>query len=178
MRRLEPVRLALAALVILTLATGAGCDAREAAKRLAGKLPGTHAAPAPALAWQDLEPAALVVNNDPVLHAVRFSIHLPASAGPAKPAQPAPLALELGFQDPLDGAKVDATASGPLHTITLLDHKRFGGDTVVAPLPPLPLTDIEVIVHNHLRPPPVIRRARVGRPLAATAPSVATRVKR
>ncbi|HEX2657057.1 MAG TPA: hypothetical protein VHU40_02240 [Polyangia bacterium] len=175
MRRSERARPVLAVLAMLALAANAGCDARGAARRLVDRFTGSHAAPA--LAWQDVEPAALVVNNDPVLHAVRFSIHLPPSAGSRKQALPAPVALELSFQEPIDGAKVDATASGPLHTITLLDHKRFGGDTVAAPLPPLPLTDVEVIVHNHLRPPPVIRRVRVGRPLAAPAPAVAARVK-
>ena len=174
----------LASLAMLALATSAGCDGRGA-KWLADRFPHPHPRPVPVLAWQEVDPAALVVNNDAALHAVRFSVHLPAAAGtttvPTTPVPPA-VALEIAFNDPLDGAKVDASATGPHHTVTLLQHKRFAGDTVGSPLPPLPLTDVEVVVHNHLRPPPVIRSVRVGRPLpvapASTAAAVATGAKR
>jgi hypothetical protein len=166
------LRAVLASLAMLALATCTGCDGRGA-KWLADRFPGQHSRPVPVLAWQEVDPAALVVNNDAALHAVRFSVHLPAAAATKLP--PA-VALDVAFNDPLDGAKVDASATGPLHTVTLLQHKRFAGDTVATPLPPLPLTDVEVVVHNHLRPPPVIRSVRVGRPLAAAPASTAAAV--
>ena len=146
-------------LAVLALAPVAGCTRRGAADWLAGRLPGERARPAPALAWSSVDPGALAVNDDPAAHAVRFSIHLPAvTAAPANLA-----ALEIGFRDRLEGAKVDATARGPRHTLRLLEHKRFAGDIIAIPLAPLPLDDIEVVVHNHLRPPPVIREVRIGR---------------
>jgi len=165
----------LVPLAMLAWAASAGCDGKAAAPWLTGRLPGHRARPEPVLAWQEVEPAALVVNNDAALHAVRFSIHVPA--GPvATPPSPPVVAVEMVFFDPLDGAKVDASATGPRHTVTLLEHKRFAGDTVTMPLAALPLTDVEVVVHNHLRPPPVIRRVRVGRALAAPAPATSAAV--
>ena len=169
MRDHKWLRGALLPLAMLALAASAGCDGKGAAHWLAGRFPGQRARPEPVLAWQEVDPAALVVNNDASRHAVRFSIHVPA--GPVALPSPPVVAVEMVFFDPLDGAKVDASATGPRHTVTLLEHKRFAGDTVTMPLAALPLTDVEVVVHNHLRPPPVIRRVRVGRSLAAPAPA-------
>ena len=155
----------LAMLATLAMVSATGCDRHRVAAWLAERLPGQRARPEPALVWTNVDPAALVITEEPTLRAVRFSIHLPAIAA-ARASASNLAALEIGFRDRLDGAKVDARAAGPRHTVHLLDERRFAGDTVVVPLAPLPLTDVEVVVHNHLRPPPVVRQVRLGRRLA------------
>lgn len=157
----------LTMVAMLAMGTASGCDRPRAVAWLAARLPGARTRSEPVLTWTTVDPAALVVNNDPVLHAVRFSLHLPELVpAPGLPGMsPKLAAIELGFLDRLDGAKVDASAAGPRQSLRIIEGKRIAGDTVVVPLAPLPspCTDVELVIHNHLRPAPMLRQIRIGR---------------
>jgi hypothetical protein len=79
--------------------------------------------------------------------------HVPLADTPAGPRA----TLEIRFRAPLDGARVSAVGAGPRTRATLLRDKRVGGDTVVVPLGPARTDAVEVRVHRHLRPPPILR---------------------
>jgi hypothetical protein len=79
--------------------------------------------------------------------------------------------VEVRFHAPLDGARVDAWAVGDRGWQTLLDGRRVAGDTVAIPVPPGPIDRVELTVHHHLRPLPVVRDVRFGRPPTPAAPA-------
>jgi len=92
--------------------------------------------------------AGTVTISEPGFGVIAYRVPLPAATGADN--------VELRFRDPLDGARVEAFATGPgLHT-TLL-HKRIGGDTVAVPMPFGTVDTVEVRVHRNLRPPPIVR---------------------
>jgi hypothetical protein len=76
--------------------------------------------------------------------------------------------LELRFRAALDGARVEAIGGGPRTHATLL-RQRVGGDSVVVPLAPGRIDAVEVRVHRHLRPTPIVREVVVV--AAATSPA-------
>lgn len=90
-----------------------------------------------------------------------YVVHLSAPP-PGAPAQ----SLVLRFADPLDGAKVQAFASGANGQQTLLRDRRVGGAEIEIPLGALPWQTVDVVVHNHLRPAGILNevvvRAEVG----------------
>ena len=92
---------------------------------------------------------------------VSYVVHLSALP-PGAPAQ----RLVLRFADPLDGAKVQAFASGANGQQTLMRDKRVSGAEVEIPLGALPWQTVDVVVHNHLRPTGILNevvvRAEVG----------------
>jgi hypothetical protein len=85
---------------------------------------------------------------------IRFGIPL---------GQPGVRRVELRFGGALNGARVDAYASGPRHQLPVMEDRRFRGDTVVVALPELTLDRVEVVVHHHLRPTPLPPGVRLGR---------------
>jgi hypothetical protein len=108
--------------------------------------------------------ADTIGTTEPGFGVMVFRVPLPDGAAGAD-------GLELRFREPLDGARVDAFASGPrLHQMLL--RKRIGGDSVVVPMPPGTVDTIEVRVHRNLRPPPIVRDVALltpATPAAATA---------
>jgi len=89
-------------------------------------------------------------------HASRFAVALPPGASPVR-------RIELRFPKPLEAAKVEALGSGPNHHFTQLHETRVRGTTLAFDLPPLTLQRLDVVVHHHLRPPPLPPEVRVGR---------------
>lgn len=77
--------------------------------------------------------------------------------------------LEVHFERPLRGAKVDVTAWGPVGTMTLMHEERVGGATLALAWGLNDVREVTVRVHDHLRQAPVVRRLRTVRRLAATA---------
>jgi hypothetical protein len=142
---------------LLLAAATAGCDGRALG---AFQRNGARAEP---LVWTALDPAGVGMQEDPSRRIARFLIDVPAAVGAGPLRQ-----LELCFAQPLDGARVDADAMGARHAVTLLQGKRAGGATVLIPLAPLPLDRIEVTVHHHLRPAPLLQELRLGRARAPT----------
>jgi hypothetical protein len=71
--------------------------------------------------------------------------------------------MELRFSTPLESAKVSAFGVGPRHRVPLLDERRVRGAAVSLALPALTLDRVEVVVHHHLRTPPLPPEVRVGR---------------
>jgi hypothetical protein len=157
---------ALAAVVALP----AGCRGRW----LLGPFQRRAAAEEP-LAWAPL-PAATAVDVFESGHgSVRFRVPLsatPPGDGTAAGAVAGALRrVEVRFHDPLDGAAVDAVAVGAPGWLTVVDGKRIGGDTVSVPIPPGDLDRVELTVHHHLRPLPVVREVRLGRLAAIASPA-------
>lgn len=142
-----------AAALALVLLAGGGC--REGWTL---GLPGQSPPAAPTLAWTAVEAGALTLVDEQAHRTVRYRVAL--SQGGAGAA-----AVEVRFHRPLDGAKADAFGLGPHGRHTLLHERRVGGDTVVIPVGALPVEAVEVVVHHHLRPPPLLYAARVGRPV-------------
>jgi len=154
---------AIALLAGLLAAVTGGCD-RHALGALQG-----NGAGAESLAWTRIDPAGVATEEDPSRGIAHFQIDVPAAAGAGPLRQ-----LELRFVQALDGARVDVDAIGARHEVTLLRGKRAGGATIVIPLAPLPLDRIEVTVHHHLRPAPLLQELRLGRARLA-APRTAAR---
>jgi hypothetical protein len=154
---------ALAAIAALS----AGCGGRW----LLGPFQREAAAEEP-LSWAPL-PAATAVD---VVESGHGSVHLRVPLPPTSPATGAGAGagalrrVEVRFHDPLNGALVDAEVVGAPGWLTVVDGKRIGGDTVAVPIPPGDLDRLELTVHHHLRPLPVVREVRLGRATAATAP--------
>lgn len=144
----------LASLCALVLVASAGCRADGPRARLRALLAPPRR-PSP-ISWTALDPASLEVAEERGPRNVRYLVRLPAPAGWSE--------LELRFRQGLDGARVDALGSGPRQSLTLLEGRRVGSDTVTVPLAPVPLEVIEVVVHRHLRPLPLIAGVRLGRP--------------
>ena len=77
--------------------------------------------------------------------------------------------LEVRFERPLRGAKVDVTASGPNGAMTLMHEQRVGGDTLSLTWGVTDVRSVTVRVHEHLRAGPVVRAfKRVRRVPAST----------
>jgi len=88
--------------------------------------------------------------------------------------------LEVRFQRPLRGAKVDVTAWGPAGTMTLMHEQRVGGDTLALTWGVTDVRSVTVRVHEHLRESPVVRGYRKVRrvPSATVSDSPAFRLPR
>jgi hypothetical protein len=109
------------------------------------------------LTWSALDAGEVEVIEDRSRGAVRYRLRLPEGTAGADLRR-----LDVSFQRPLDGARVDVRGAGPRHALTLLHGRRIGGDTVAIPLAPA-LTDVDLVVHHHLRPVPLLARIRAGR---------------
>jgi hypothetical protein len=108
----------------------------------------------PALTWTAIP--ADQVQVTPLEHATSFAVTLPPSAAPAR-------RIELRFPRALEAAKVEALGSGPNHRLTPLHETRVRGNTLAFDTPPLTLDRLDVVVHNHLRRPPLPPEVRVGK---------------
>jgi hypothetical protein len=108
----------------------------------------------PALTWTSIP--ADQVEVTPLEHSTSFSVTLPPAASPAR-------RIELRFPRPLEAAKVEALGSGPHHHFTPLHETRVRGTTLAFDTPSLTLDRLDVVVHNHLRPPPLPPEVRVGK---------------
>lgn len=117
--------------------------------------------PAEVLDWTPLatDSVDLVETRSP--GRVRYRLLLPAGRGARERR------LEVRFRERLEGAKVDARGTGPRHALTLLHEKRVGGSTVSIPLPTVALEAVDLLVHHHRRPLPLVAEARVGRAAGA-----------
>jgi hypothetical protein len=111
--------------------------------------------PAPGLTWTTAGSDAISISEDREHRRVRYGVQLPL-------AQQGLRQVELRFRDELDGAKVDARGSSPRADVTLLHDRRFGGDAVTVDLPGVRLDSLDVVVHHHLRPAPILRDVRFG----------------
>lgn len=69
--------------------------------------------------------------------------------------------VELEFQQPLRGAKVDAEAMLGVRSFPLMSEKRVPGALLELELPPTELNRAFVTVHHHLRDSPVLLRVRL-----------------
>jgi hypothetical protein len=108
----------------------------------------------PPLTWTSI--AADRVEVTPLEHSTRFSVALPPAASPAR-------RIELRFPRPLEAARVEAMGSGPHHRLTPLHETRVRGTTLAFDTPPLTIDRLDVVVHHHLRPPPLPPEVRVGK---------------
>jgi hypothetical protein len=108
----------------------------------------------PALTWTTIPADRVEVTA--LEHSTRFAIALPSAASPAR-------RIELRFPRSLEAAKVEALGSGPNHRLTPLHETRVRGNTLAFDTPPLTLERLDVVVHNHLRPPPLPPEVRVGK---------------
>jgi hypothetical protein len=147
-------------LVGLLLAPASGCRERWLFHPLQ-----RPAAPATELVWSGFDPAALEVAEDGRYGTVRYRLRLVTSAAGVPDLQQ----IELRFREPLEGAKVDARGEGPRQALTLLQGKRIGGDTVRIALAPLELDRLDVVIHHHRRPLPLVQQVRLGRAPAGRA---------
>ena len=77
--------------------------------------------------------------------------------------------LEVRFERPLRGAKVDVTAWGPLGTMSLMNEARVGGATLSLSWGANDVHSLSVRVHDHLREAPVVRGYRSTRRVAGSA---------
>jgi hypothetical protein len=132
-----------------------GCQGSSPPARLRSLL-APPSPPAARVSWTPLDPGSLEVAEEHAPRNVRYLVRLPAGSGWTE--------LELRFRDGLDGARVDATGSGPRQSLTLLEGRRIGGNTVTIHLAPVPLEVVEVVVHRHFRPLPLVAGVRLGRP--------------
>jgi hypothetical protein len=64
--------------------------------------------------------------------------------------------LEVRFERPLRGAKVDVTAWGPAGTLTLMHEQRVGGEKLSLSWGVTDVRTVTVRVHEHLRESPVV----------------------
>ena len=62
-------------------------------------------------------------------------------------------------------------SGGPLSSALARAGRRTGGDTVSIPIPPVDVDRLQLTVHHHLRPLPVVAEVRLGR-----TPSVAATI--
>jgi hypothetical protein len=108
----------------------------------------------PPLAWTAIP--ADQVEVSPLEGSTSFRVTLPPDASPAR-------RIELRFPRPLDAAKVEAVGSGPRHRLTPLHETRVRGNTLAFDTPPLTLDRLDVVVHHHLRPPPLPPEVRIGK---------------
>jgi hypothetical protein len=108
----------------------------------------------PALTWTAIP--ADQVEVTPLEHATSFAVKVPPGAAPAR-------RIELRFPRSLEAAKVEALGSGPHHRLTPLHATRVRGNTLAFDTPPLTLDRLDVVVHHHLRPPPLPPEVRVGK---------------
>jgi len=146
-------------LLVAAAALGAGCRRGW----LFGPL-GREPPPVENLAWTEAPADALAVTEGEPRGAVSYAVALPPAAG-APPLR----RVELRFAQSLDGARVDVQAIGPRGWLTLVDGRRTGGDTVSIPIPPVDADRLQVTVHHHLRPLPVVAEVRFGRAPGQTA---------
>jgi hypothetical protein len=136
----------------LAALAGAGC--RKA--WCAGRCDRMRQPPAPSLTWTIAGSDAITISEDHDHRRVRYGVQLP-------PTQAAPLRqVQLRFRDGLGGAKVDARGASARAEVTLLDDRRFGGDAITVDLPGVRLDSLDVVVHHHLRPAPILRDVRFG----------------
>jgi hypothetical protein len=71
--------------------------------------------------------------------------------------------LRVRFAQSLDGMRVDARAVDPRGRVMLiLDDRRVASDTVMLDWGPVEMERIEVTLHHHLRPRPVVAQWRAG----------------
>jgi hypothetical protein len=105
--------------------------------------------------------ADAIVTTEPGLGVMAFRVPLPDGTAGAD-------SVTLRFREPLDGARVEAFANGPRLHETLL-RKRIGGDSVVVPMPLGTVDTVEVGVHRHLRPPPIVRDVALLTPATPAA---------
>jgi hypothetical protein len=77
--------------------------------------------------------------------------------------------LEVRFDHPLRGAKVDVTAWAPGGTMTLMHEQRVGGERLPLTWGTNDVRSVTVRVHEHLREPPVVRSYRAVRVVAGTS---------
>jgi len=118
-----------------------------------------RAAPHARLVATTIEPDQITTSAAP-FGVVGYHLPLPAGLSDAD-------SVEVRFRDALDGAKVDAEATGPRSHARLL-RKRVGGDTVTVPLAPGRIDAVDLRVRHGLRPPPILRAAVVFAPPPAT----------
>lgn len=111
----------------------------------------TRTEPAVPVVATPVDPDAVSI-SEPTPRIVRFRVMLPVQS-----LVPAGGVLKLRFAAPLNGAKVDAFVEGPRQRATVLHGKRTGGDTIAVPLAPGSVDTVDVWVHRHLRPPPIVR---------------------
>ena len=76
--------------------------------------------------------------------------------------------LEVRFERPLRGAKVDVTAWGPEGTMTLMHEQRVGGEKLSLTWGVTDVRSVTVRVHEHLRESPVVRGYRGVRRVPAS----------
>jgi hypothetical protein len=108
----------------------------------------------PPLTWTAIPADQVEVTS--LEHSTSFAVKLPPSASPAR-------RIELRFPRPLDAAKVEALGSGPNHRLAPLYETRVRGNTLAFDTPALTLDRLDVVVHHHLRPPPLPPEVRVGK---------------
>jgi hypothetical protein len=142
----------------------AGLGGALSAVGLAALLGGCRGEDEAALVWTALDAGEVEVFEDRAHGLTRYRVELP----PAERAR-ASGRLSITFQERLDGAKVDAEGVGPRHRLTLLREHRVAGAALAIPLPAARLDRVELLVHHHLRPPPLVASVRLGRPRPAEA---------
>lgn len=143
-----------APLAALLLLASPGCHDR----RLLGPFEGRAAPATEPMDWIAVDSANLEAQQRRRPGSVSYRLQLPDRS-----ARPELRQVELRFLQPLDGAKVDARATGPRQALTVLEGKRVAGETVTIPLGSLEVDEVELVVHHHQRPLPLVRAVRLGR---------------
>ncbi len=106
----------------------------------------------PALAFEE-DPRAYTGATEEHLGRMAYTFQVPRDAR----------RLELGFLEPLRGAKVDVVAYAGSRAFPLLDEKRHAGSEVAAVWSMEGVDSVVVRIHRHFREKPVVRTWRVGR---------------
>jgi hypothetical protein len=152
------------ALLAATVFGAAGCR---------GRWPFTGHAPIEArdgakIAWRAVDASAVEVVDQGERGGVRYRVHLPpADAGGGARH------LAISFERPLDGAKIDAVAAGRGNAQPLAHDRRVGGSRVDLPLGTMRWESVDVVVHHHLRQPPIVRAVLLAAgPGPTTTPTV------
>ena len=136
-----PTVMLLAALLALSLS---GCRKGWCAGQGPSSLP---------LTWISIAPDDVEVT--PLGRRTTFAVQLPPEASPAR-------CIEVRFPRALEAARVEALGTGPNHAFTRLSETRVRGNTLVLETPPLTLLRLDLVVHHHLRSPPLPPQVRVG----------------
>lgn len=147
---MKPVTLAMVAAALLALSIG-GC-------RRGMCMGQTKPADGAALVWTTVPADQVELMWSQRGHASGFGVPLPAPAPGEGPVR----RVAVRFPSPLDSAKVEVIGIGPRHRVALDDRRVRGRELAVA-LPALTLERIELVVHHHLRTPPLPPEVRVGR---------------
>ncbi len=147
-------------LVTALLSSTAGCVGRDGDGGRGRWMFGPFARPPEptrSLTYTRVAPAELEITEDHHGGTVHYRVRPPVVPGGVDLRL-----VELRFRDPLDGARVDARGAGARQTLTLLHGRRIGGDRLTIPVGALPLESIDVVVHHHLRPTPLVEQVTLG----------------